>query len=100
MTEAEVDQALLELLGTEVHALLGKHDWDELIFGGYICLPCTPEGCDDPDDNVYWPCPPLREAGMTDELATEVVRIHYAAIQARAKAGYEKSLAEGAVAGD
>lgn len=66
--------------------LLERHDWDELILGGFICLHCTPEGCDDPDDNVYWPCPPLRDAGMTDEKATAVVAAHYAAVSAKAKA--------------
>jgi hypothetical protein len=56
-------------------ALLKDHDWDELIFGGYFCMSCTPENgpefADDPDANVAWPCPALTEAGMT-QLAAEM----------------------------
>lgn len=49
--------------------LLKKHPHDQLIFGGYICLTCTPEDADDPDQNVYWPCSALVEAGMTESMA-------------------------------
>jgi hypothetical protein len=70
--------------------LLRDHDWDELIFGGYICLTCSPkedeEGYGDPDTTIMWPCPPLRDAGLTDEKATEVVRQHYARIAEAARA--------------
>lgn len=54
--------------------LVDLHEWDELIFGGFYCTHCTPDDADDPDQNVYWPCPTLREAGMTNEEAVEIIR--------------------------
>lgn len=68
--------------------LLEEHDWDETIFGGFICLKCTPE---DPgfDDAVMWPCPPLRAAGLTIERATEIINAHRAQIEAEHKAKQE-----------
>jgi len=70
-------------------ALIAQHDWDEQIFGGYLCLTCTPADCDDPDETVEWPCPPLREAGLTNEQATQIVRAHHEQVQARARAARE-----------
>lgn len=59
-------------------AMIRLHEWDELIFGGYICLHCTPDDADDPDQNVAFPCPPLREAGITEEIAAKIITEHYA----------------------
>lgn len=58
-------------------ALLALHDWDELIFGGFICLHCTPDDADSPEENVYYPCPALRDAGMTEVIAEQVIKAHY-----------------------
>ncbi|BAL87339.1 hypothetical protein AMIS_21190 [Actinoplanes missouriensis 431] len=55
-------------------ALLALHDWDELIFGGFICLHCTPDDAEFPEENVGWPCATLQEAGMTDEMAEQVIK--------------------------
>jgi hypothetical protein len=52
----------------DLTALIKEHDWDELIFGGFVCLTCSPDEGDDPDV-VAWPCPALRAAGMTDAHA-------------------------------
>lgn len=70
-------------------ALLKLHKYDELIFGGFICTHCTAEDCDDPDDNVYWPCPSLRSVGVTDEEAVAIITAHRAEIarEAAQKAG-------------
>lgn len=68
-------------------ALLKLHDWDELIFGGFYCMHCTPGDADDPDQNVYWPCPSLRAVGVTDEEAIQIITAHRAAIQAKAAQG-------------
>nr|WTC12471.1 hypothetical protein OHA15_33530 [Streptomyces anthocyanicus] len=53
--------------------LLKLHDWDELLFGGFYCLHCSPTGEDSFDDPIAWPCPPLREAGLTDDEAREII---------------------------
>lgn len=67
-------------------ALLALHEYDELIFGGFICTHCTPnwEDGDDPDDNVAWPCPSLRAIGVTDEEAIAIIKAHRAEIEAKA----------------
>jgi hypothetical protein len=56
--------------------LIKQHEYDELIFGGFLCLTCTPEAAynEDPDLTVMWPCPPLRAAGMTDDEAVAVIK--------------------------
>lgn len=56
-------------------ALLKLHEYDELIFGGFICTHCTPEDCYDPDDNVAWPCPPLAAAGVTLHEGELIIRV-------------------------
>jgi hypothetical protein len=65
-------------------ALIKMHQYDELVFGGFICVHCTPLHLEDPDLNVAWPCPPLREAGVTDEEAVELIKARRAAIKAAA----------------
>jgi hypothetical protein len=64
--------------------LAAAHEWDELIFGGYICLTCSPKedapGYGEPESTVMWPCGTLRAEGMTDDEATEIVRVRYAAV--------------------
>lgn len=64
--------------------LIKLHEYDELIFGGFICTHCTPDDCDDPDDNVYWPCQPLRDAGVTDHEAVALIKAHRADIEHKA----------------
>lgn len=64
--------------------LLAQHDWDELIFGGFICLACTPDDADDPDDNVSWPCKPLLDAGITLLHAEALIKLHRAEIELKA----------------
>lgn len=61
----------------EREALIKQHEYDELIFGGFVCMVCTPnwETGDDPDDNVYYPCPPLRAAGVTNEEAVLIIKL-------------------------
>lgn len=56
--------------------LLKLHDWDELVFGGFYCLHCTPDDEYCLDDPIWWPCPPLREAGVTDEEARALIEAH------------------------
>jgi hypothetical protein len=56
--------------------LLKLHDWDELLFGGFYCLHCTPDDADDFEDPIAWPCQPLREAGVTDEEARALIAEH------------------------
>lgn len=70
-------------------ALIERHEYDELIFGGFICTHCTADDCDDPDDNVYYPCPPLRAVGVTDDDAIATILARRAEIerQAALKAG-------------
>lgn len=70
--------------------LLKEHDWDETIFGGFICMKCTPE---DPgwDDAVAWPCPPLRAAGLTDKRAVGIIQAHWDRIEAEHKAKQAKA---------
>jgi hypothetical protein len=68
-----------------LHELLLMHDWDELVFGGFICLSCTPDDAAIEEENVYWPCPPLRAAGLTDEAAKEIILRHRAMVEARAR---------------
>ncbi|MGW0626498.1 hypothetical protein [Streptomyces sp. NPDC002758] len=70
-------------------ALLKLHEWDELIFGGFYCMHCTPDDADDPDQNVYWPCPPLREVGVTNAEAVALISAHRAAIEAKHRAKAE-----------
>ncbi|MEU8040936.1 hypothetical protein [Streptosporangium sp. NPDC049078] len=65
--------------------LISLHEREELIFGGFICLHCTPDDADDPDDNVYWPCPSLRAVGVTDEEAIALITAHRAAIEEKAR---------------
>lgn len=67
-------------------ALLTLHDWDELIFGGFYCMHCTPDDPDSLDDPTAWPCPTLREAGVTDTEAFALISAHRAAIAARYRA--------------
>jgi hypothetical protein len=62
-----------DLTTTERTALIELHDWDELIFGGFYCLHCTPDDPDSLDEPIAWPCPPLRDAGMTDEEAAQII---------------------------
>lgn len=62
--------------------LIKAHEYDELIFGGFICLTCTPD--EDPDV-VAWPCPPLRAAGMTDAHAIAHIENHRLRIELRDK---------------
>ena len=57
-------------------ALIKQHDWDILLFGGFFCTHCTP---DDADEVTLWPCPPLLDAGVTVEEASEIVRADRAA---------------------
>ncbi|SFK91796.1 hypothetical protein SAMN05216275_14121 [Streptosporangium canum] len=61
--------------------LIKLHEYDELIFGGVYCTHCTPDDCADADDNVMWPCPPLRAAGVTDDEAIEIITARRAAIE-------------------
>jgi len=66
-------------------ALINLHDWDELIFGGFYCTHCTPDDTDDPDDNVMWPCPSLRAAGVTDEEAIKLIAARRAAVTEKSR---------------
>jgi hypothetical protein len=54
---------------TERTALIELHDWDELIFGGFYCLHCTPDDPDSLDDPIAWPCPTLRDAGTLTAIS-------------------------------
>lgn len=56
--------------------LVALHVYDELIFGGFICTHCTPDDAVTEDDNIYFPCRPLREAGMTNDMAVQVIKAH------------------------
>jgi hypothetical protein len=92
MTQTTTDVSRLLPTDPALLALLEQHDWDALIFGGFLCLTCTPEEAynEDPDLTVSWPCPPLRAAGMTNQHAEAVVLAHSAAIEAQARARYEQ----------
>lgn len=61
---------------TDRTELLKLHDWDELLFGGFYCLHCTPDDEDPLDDPIAWPCQPLREAGVTDDEARALIEAH------------------------
>lgn len=80
----EADLRLRAETSDDARDLLAAHDWDELIFGGFICLTCTPDECDDPDDNVAWPCPPLRAAGVTLLHAEALIKLHRAEVDLKA----------------
>jgi hypothetical protein len=75
-------------------ALLKRHEYDELIFGGFMCLTCSPkegeEGYGLPETTVTWPCPPLFAAGLTGEQGVEHVKARRAAVEAAAKAKAQK----------
>lgn len=64
------------LTAAERSALLELHDWDELVFGGFYCLHCTPDDEDSLDEPIAWPCQPLREAGVTDDEARALILEH------------------------
>lgn len=74
----------VETLRAQRAALLALHNYDELIFGGFICLHCTAEDCDDADDNVYWPCPSLRAVGVTDDEGRQIIMARRAEIARKA----------------
>lgn len=82
------------LTAAERSALLEQHDWDELIFGGFYCLHCTPDDEDSLDDPIAWPCPPLREAGVTDEEARALILAHREQVAAKYQAEKEAKQAE------
>lgn len=79
-------------------ALLHEHTYEELIFGGMMCLTCSPkegeDGYGDPDTTVGWPCPPLREGGLTDEQAVAFIKHRRAEIERKAREPGEKAAAE------
>lgn len=95
----EIAERVVDMFAVEVReeskqkadraALLKLHEWDELLFGGIYCMHCTPDDADDPDQNVYWPCPPLRAAGVTDEEAVAHINAERAEIEARHRAEAE-----------
>ena len=74
-------------------ALLKLHEYDELVFGGFYCMHCTPDDADDPDQNVYWPCQRLREVGVTDVEAVAIISAHRAAIESKHRAQREAGAA-------
>jgi len=81
-------------------ALLKLHDWDELIFGGFYCLHCTPDDAFDPDDNVYWPCPTLREAGVTNDEARDLIQQERDRVHAEHQAKKDEEKRKGQEAAD
>ena len=81
-----------EQMTPERVALLELHDWDELIFGGFYCLHCTPDDEFSLDDPIAWPCQPLREAGVTLDDARQIIMEHRAKVEARHRAEYEAKL--------
>lgn len=87
LRDAEAERNALrtevERLRGQRAALITPHEYEELIFGGFICLHCTPDDCDDPDDNVYWPCPSLRAVGVTDEEGVALITARRAENAAR-----------------
>lgn len=76
--------------------LLKLHDWDELLFGGFYCLHCTPDDEDSFDDPIAWPCQSLRDAGLTDDEAREIIVAHREKVEAeyRAKKAAEQAEAQ------
>jgi hypothetical protein len=76
--------AEVETLRAQRDRLLALHEYDELIFGGYICTHCTPDDADDPDQNVYWPCPSLRAVGVIDDEGTAIILARRAEIARKA----------------
>ncbi|MFI7449580.1 hypothetical protein ACIBQX_18935 [Nonomuraea sp. NPDC049714] len=76
---AEVDR-----LHGQRDRLLALHEYDELIFGGFICTHCTPDDTDDPDDNVYWPCPSLLAVGVDNDEGNTIIRARRAEIARKA----------------
>ena len=75
--------------------LLKLHDWDELVFGGFYCLHCTPDDELSLDDPIWWPCPPLREVGVTDDEAREIIAAHRAKVADEYRAKLEAEKQEG-----
>ncbi|MFF9309998.1 hypothetical protein ACF1BS_03715 [Streptomyces sp. NPDC014748] len=74
--------------------LFKLHDWDELLFGGFYCLHCTPDDEDNFDEPIAWPCPPLREAGVTDDEARALIVAHREKVAAEHQAKKAADLAE------
>lgn len=74
------------LTAAERSALLELHDWDELVFGGFYCLHCTPDDEDSLDEPIAWPCQPLREAGVTDDEARALILEHREKVEAEYRA--------------
>jgi hypothetical protein len=60
----------LELIDPKIR-MLQEHGFDELVFGGFICLLCSPENSDDPYADVMWPCSALRAVGLTEQEAID-----------------------------
>lgn len=87
----DVEDLLAEVrtLRAQRDRLIALHEYDELIFGGFYCVHCTPDDADDPDDNVYWPCPSLRAVGVDNDEGNTIIRAHRDAIarQAAQEAG-------------
>ena len=52
--------------------LLTLHNWDELVFGGFYCLHCSPD--DGWSDVIAWPCQPLLDAGVTIDDARALIQ--------------------------
>lgn len=76
--------AEVETLRAQRDRLLALHEYDEFIFGGFYCVHCTAEDCDDPDDNVFWPCPSLRAVGVTDDEGNQIITARRAEIARKA----------------
>ncbi|MFE0650992.1 hypothetical protein ACFVZH_20625 [Streptomyces sp. NPDC059534] len=71
-------------MSTSRDDLLQLHDWDELIFGGFYCLHCTPD--DAWDYSIDWPCQPLLDAGVTLDDARQIIAQHRDEIEAKHQA--------------
>ncbi|WP_049568723.1 hypothetical protein [Nonomuraea sp. SBT364] len=76
--------AEVEKLHAQRDRLLALHEYDELIFGGFICVHCTPNDADDPDDNIAWPCPSLRAIGVDNDEGNAIILARRAAIARKA----------------
>lgn len=87
--------AEVERLRQQRAALIALHEYDELIFGGFICRHCTPDDCDDPDDNVMWPCPSLRAVGVTDDEAIALIKARRDEIEKAARERAEARVVTG-----